>query len=158
MSFIQDSLGIFNTSILQELLRANSRPLRKHTLEMRRTQRHLPSNLIQSRLPFKILPYIPDCLRNACIVKRFLLIHNRGLPFNSKSSNHFLAGSPPPYPTREWLLPMTRWHGAKIEIAFAPLAAATARTAFGKSSCFASSPYDTVEPYGISNNLYHTLF
>ena len=45
---------------------------------MRRTQRHFPGNLIQSRLPFKILPYIPDCLRNACIVKRFLLIHNRG--------------------------------------------------------------------------------
>ena len=108
MSLIQDFLSIFNTGILQELLRTNPCPLRKHTLEMCRTQRHLPGNLIQSRLPFEILPYIPDCLCNTCIIKRFLPIHNRGLPFISKSSNRFLAGRPPAYPTSVWLLPITR--------------------------------------------------
>ncbi len=46
---------------------------------------------------------------------------------------------------------MTRWQGAKTEIELAPLALATARTAFGKPICLAISPYEIVFPKGMLN-------
>ena len=60
--------------------------------------------------------------------------------FFSSSNKKRLAASPPPYPVSVPSLPMMRWHGAKIEIALAPFAFATARVAFGSPSCRASSP------------------
>ena len=136
MSFIPKILLAYSILVYCKNFRVNSRPpvnIRWKCAVLNATSPAISSNPAAF---FKILPYIPDCLRNTCIVKHFLLIHNRGLPFNSKSSKLLLAGSPPPYPTREWLLPMTRWHGAKIEIAFAPLAAATARDSFRQIELF----------------------
>ena len=45
---------------------------------MRRTQRHFPGNLIQSRLPFKILPLYTRLPAQCVHSQAFLLIHNRG--------------------------------------------------------------------------------
>lgn len=54
--------------------------------------------------------------------------------------------------------PMTRWHGAMIEIGFRPFAAPTARTAVGKPIFSAISPYVLVSPNGIFSNAAHTFF
>ena len=62
-----------------------------------------------------------------------------GLPLSKHRRKRF-ASIPPPYPVRLWSLPMTRWQGAKMEIAFAPLALATARTAVGLPMRRAISP------------------
>ena len=54
-----------------------------------------PLNLIQAGLFFEIFEDVSDHLRNTCVVNFLLPIHSNGLPYNSKSSNSFLAASPP---------------------------------------------------------------
>ncbi len=50
------------------------------------------------------------------------------------------TSSPPAKPVSLPVDPMTRWHGAMIEIGFLPLAAPTARTAAGLPICVAICP------------------
>ena len=56
----------------------------------------------------------------------------------SSASNLVLASRPPANPVRLPDAPMTRWHGAMIEMGFLPLAAPTARTALGLPTCMTS--------------------
>jgi outer membrane usher protein len=59
-------------------------------------------------------------------------------PLSSLSSRSF-AARPPANPVSDPLDPMTRWHGAMIEIGFLPFAAPTARNAVGLPICLAMS-------------------
>ncbi len=72
----------------------------------------------------------------------FLLTHLRHsvacLPSNA--SKRALASSPPANPVNLPVEPITRWHGAIMEMGFFPLAAPTARTALGFWICFAICP------------------
>ena len=58
----------------------------------------------------------------------------------SNSNKYLLASSPPPYPVKERSLPIIRWQGINMEMALAPFALATARTALGHPIRIASSP------------------
>lgn len=58
----------------------------------------------------------------------------------SKASKRALASSPPANPVNLPVEPITRWHGAIMEMGFFPLAAPTARTAFGFFICSAICP------------------
>ena len=67
--------------------------------------------------------------------------------FSSNFNSRFLVDNPPAYPPSFPLLPIILWHGIINPIAFAPLAEATALTAFLLFILIASSLgflYDTV--------------
>ena len=65
---------------------------------------------------------------------------------------------PPAKPVGLPVDPITRWHGATIEIAFLPFAAPTARTAFGRPICLAISPYERVSPNGMVSSARQTFY
>ena len=46
--------------------------------------------------------------------------------FASSLSKIFFASNPPAKPVKEWLEPMTRWHGMMMLMPFEPMACATA--------------------------------
>ena len=58
------------------------------------------------------------------------------LALSSRNNNAF-ASSPPANPVNFPDAPITRWHGATIDIGFFPFAAPTARTALGLPICMA---------------------
>jgi hypothetical protein len=75
----------------------------------------------------------------ALSVANFKRTHSYWSSF-SRASRQALVSSPPANPVNFPVEPMTRWHGAMMEMGFFPIAAPTARTALGFLICFAICP------------------
>src|ERR1700733_931336 len=77
------------------------------------------------------------------ILQTYIVI---GLSFVSRRSKNALVSRPPAKPVSLPFDPITRWHGAMIEIGLRPFAAPTARIARGEPISFAISAYVRVSP------------